>query len=1111
MRTKATAILLLLCGMLFVSSELSAQINYIFSPGTGTRNTGGFSTLSFSTRTGSQWGASYQEFLVNIGFSFSFDGVSYTQARIYHSGVVVLGSGTLSSPTNNSLNNVSVPVLAGIWDDMRITDGLGGQCTSSSIRYKTTGSAPNRVFVVDYDQLGFTTGGNGGRAPVTFQIRLYEGTNKIEYWYDETTGQSSSSCSPWGSISVSTSATIGIGSSNGFVSVTPGATPTTSTTTSANSISFTSTPISANRLYTFCPGGLTGNVSEGGTAKMATGDTLLLGKQVVLSSSQGFQPFNLFNLCATGFTYTVGGARASEYTINPASGTLPASGNMPTLTFAPTGIGVRYATLKVEDNSGAVVRTYVLAGEGIPRIGWVGNIPQGGTAALASGDTLFNGFKQENNTSINYTPITLTVANAPGPPAPIKYKLTDPSGQFKIDRTSENILPGASSSPVITFSPKNNVNFLEATLEVNAEGEVRTYVLRIFSSGAGAKFFSLQQPLIAGSTIFRNVAKCVAQETEVLEIQVQSIGDEPFMLTTKDAFLTNTVIQQGTPPYPLLTDDFGNPIPAPDYFIADVNGNELALPIIVPPGVTQSIYIGFRPVNSGVRRARSFFQTNGENFVGLDVNNGSVLGILNFELVGNGLGSLLTSGVGSKELPKAIVFPSTEVRKTSTLSGEVYNNGDCDLLINANDFRLVSGDVSEFEILSGFTGIGKDAKGNYVLPPGTSATFDVAFTPQRSGSRRASIQLVTNDSSVVIPGVTERGHYYLDVFGVGKVGLEGRNLTLPPAVIDGTTSAGVAILENNSGSLVKITGATIVGTGEIIEDPANVWPTFPVTVAPGKNFELGLSLVPNTGSAPGIRTAVLEVTLDNGDVLSIDVTGLAGSRTLNIVPTELFKNTQVPVGNLRRQFAVIANDGTLPVVVQSVQLSGANMDQYSFTPLARTVIEPGSAEFLEVTFAPTAQGVTAATITVMTNTTNGTPAGTHVITLGGEATATAIEGGAGSAGSTRTPGDDQTAVRPSLGLSDAAVTMADGTALWQSAPNPTSGKAEIRYRLPEKEIVTIKLYNASGQIVKTLVNGEADAGENVLHVDLKGFSSGRYFYTLQTASGVISQALDLVK
>src|SRR5687768_5136523 len=141
MKRRITVVLMAMCGLMLAASVAQAQFNYIFFAGTGNRLTGSFSSLNFTHRTGTQWGASFDQRLINLGFTFQFNGVNYTQVRAYHNGVLVMGSGSLSDPTSNALNGQSVPIVAGLWDAMRVTDNLqwtsGGTCSPSVIESAT--------------------------------------------------------------------------------------------------------------------------------------------------------------------------------------------------------------------------------------------------------------------------------------------------------------------------------------------------------------------------------------------------------------------------------------------------------------------------------------------------------------------------------------------------------------------------------------------------------------------------------------------------------------------------------------------------------------------------------------------------------------------------------------------------------------------------------------------------------------------------------------------------------------------------------------------------------------------------------------------------------------
>ena len=50
------------------------------------------------------------------------------------------------------------------------------------------------------------------------------------------------------------------------------------------------------------------------------------------------------------------------------------------------------------------------------------------------------------------------------------------------------------------------------------------------------------------------------------------------------------------------------------------------------------------------------------------------------------------------------------------------------------------------------------------------------------------------------------------------------------------------------------------------------------------------------------------------------------------------------------------------------------------------------------------------------------------------------------------------------------------TALFQNSPNPFNPTTSIRYSLKERQQVSIRIYDVSGQLVRTLVNEERPAG-----------------------------------
>ncbi len=114
---------------------------------------------------------------INLGFTFNYCGVDYTSVIANSNGWLTFGAGTtdLGVMRDNSTTNLAnlKPLLMPLWDDM---DGL-----TSSAAYTTTGTAPNRVFTFQWKNWEWNWNATGPN--ISFQVKLYEGTNVIEYCY----------------------------------------------------------------------------------------------------------------------------------------------------------------------------------------------------------------------------------------------------------------------------------------------------------------------------------------------------------------------------------------------------------------------------------------------------------------------------------------------------------------------------------------------------------------------------------------------------------------------------------------------------------------------------------------------------------------------------------------------------------------------------------------------------------------------------------------------------------------------------------------------------------------------------------------------------------------
>lgn len=169
--------LLLFCGMPSFSQFAN---QYEFQ----TNNTGSLAldrngnTVTMSSGTTQLIGSSQDDVasnVANIGFTFNFMGSSFTQFSASSNGGIRLGGSAISSTSYGAafpLNSQSI--IAPYFQDLRTS-------SSGKVHYRVVGSSPNRCLVVEFLNMGVNY--NSSSANATFQARLYEGSDIIEFVY----------------------------------------------------------------------------------------------------------------------------------------------------------------------------------------------------------------------------------------------------------------------------------------------------------------------------------------------------------------------------------------------------------------------------------------------------------------------------------------------------------------------------------------------------------------------------------------------------------------------------------------------------------------------------------------------------------------------------------------------------------------------------------------------------------------------------------------------------------------------------------------------------------------------------------------------------------------
>ncbi|MBA7519739.1 hypothetical protein ES705_11826 [subsurface metagenome] len=103
-----------------------------------------------------------------------------------------------------------------------------------------------------------------------------------------------------------------------------------------------------------------------------------------------------------------------------------------------------------------------------------------------------------------------------------------------------------------------------------------------------------------------------------------------------------------------------------------------------------------------------------------------------------------------------------------------------------------------------------------------------------------------------------------------------------------------------------------------------------------------------------------------------------------------------------------------------------------------------------------------------------------------------------------------------LGIAEGEHQLPYTYALLQNYPNPMRNITTIRYQLPKKEKVSLKIYDVVGRLVKTLINESKEPGYYTIHWHGKDdrerkASAGVYFYRIQAGTYTSTKKMVLFK
>jgi hypothetical protein len=83
--------------------------------------------------------------------------------------------------------------------------------------------------------------------------------------------------------------------------------------------------------------------------------------------------------------------------------------------------------------------------------------------------------------------------------------------------------------------------------------------------------------------------------------------------------------------------------------------------------------------------------------------------------------------------------------------------------------------------------------------------------------------------------------------------------------------------------------------------------------------------------------------------------------------------------------------------------------------------------------------------------------------------------------------------------------------LVQNYPNPFNPSTTIKFTIPEKEFVSLKVYDVMGNEVSVLLNEEKEDGTHTIEFNASNLASGTYFYKLQAGNFIEIKKMLLLK
>ena len=1064
------------------------------------------------------------EFDVTLPFPFQFGQKTYTTTRIVSNGFLVFNPGRSSITETNF---VSSPIGDATFGADGLISGFSldlWMLPDGTIRYTTQGTAPNRVFVVQWKRASYVSNNTAPDAntDLNFQIRLYEGSNRIELAYDKMSytqdgflirgqvglrGASTADFnsrlvnfqqSNWLSSTPASAPTDrcdlfpDIAPPSGLVYVyTPGDFATTSTpriATFQRSAQLSATARSGGVLWTDPPlaTGLNFNttVRNGGTV-IAVLPTTLGTVQTLTVTVANISP-NTMNITGLDIVPSVDGTSGEFRVLNQVPITLAANGTTTLqVAFSPSVVRVREAALRIAYDG--VAALLPLFGEGqspkqlLRFYNDVGTDLTGTTGFFSRFDRL--------------PPFSLTGALPPLNLVPI--------GTTRLVNLVS--VRNVGTAPITVTSG----TFVMATFNTITSPDFRLLTPLPFTIQPGtAQTLSIAySPIEAGEKLVDLVL--LSDNADPARLRCGSVGGIPRAIQVT-ARATNGVLNSAPSPYSF---NFGlvNVSTTATRFITlrnsstatlsvsridfgGVNGADFtvntALPIRLAQNESFVLTVNFRPSDVGVRTG--------------------VLTVVHNLAPGSETVQLIGSGNSLRRLTVPLntqVFARTAPNATSaTVSFGIRNA--------ARETVTVSSVTIEGKDANQFRFVRRIPDGTTIAAAATS-TATVLFAPTSNGVKQARLVVRSNAEfpvmTVELSGTASDSVARATIATLNATAQYGDEISVPIIVRNGQSLPANTVIYANlrlNASLLQPLDAA--STGRVFDNQRVV----PLTLVPN-GTDTVLTRLRYRVVLGNDTTTVLR--LEDAYATNATISAVSGRLTVTGAP-QAFLQKDAALSNAQYSAAQGA-EVRIPIIVRNrhrippaeflyaaISYNATLLEPTNLTTLAagnsvvsavRTVtfrIPPGSASDTTITptFRAAIGNATGSTITVVNTIKSADPAFGDLILLqpSGNFTLTGVNNAGGQ----------------QLFFSPKATLI-----IVQASPNPASDALTLTFRTADDGDVTMSLSDVGGKPLREEQLSSLKAGEHTLRIPTSTLPSGSYLLTLRSATGKATQTLQVVR